>query len=226
MSVILSMSSKTLDRIYMANEKKSIVLNSSYVIISTKIRIKNSKAYPNIKCFNNALYPTNEVAERSLDNDIYRDNYIKQLSQPQCLLTIANLVKFAYDSDYPMIILASPTEYNKCLYIKILGKFIEAKFGYPVINYKKNPDVLHTMEDYKSKDCYEKVKKIIKKCRKKVHEEHLKTSDGQAIIRHMASNASKKKLKKILDKRGLYKDGLSKEEMVDRYKTFCMDDII
>ena len=111
------------------------------------------------------------------------------------------------------ILLTTKSE-MKTGYLKALSEIIEDMFEYPIIDYKK--------DRYKSFTYHPaRVGKNIKYYEDNVLKEFLSTSIGrEKALEYM----TKKEMKKILKKKGLYSKVMSKSDMKDMLKVFYVEE--
>lgn len=208
------MNSKTFKDEFLQLESYKDILNSQYVLVSTRIR--SGGKYQNVISANNIIYPNPSVFI-AMDDDIFRERYLEQLES--CKPFLATLIKGSIEEDFNIIFMCSKKE-NKINYLQILADFVFLEFGYPMYEYRLY--CIGACKLYK----YDKYK-ILKKCNKildkaKIHEIEKASRKASHIeeIEKRLKELSKDELKKELKSRSLYKKGMSKSDMIEMLSAF------
>ena len=207
------MDSKTFFDIYIENEKYKTILNAQYVLVSSKIRLKNRYGIDNAITAVNTLYPSNNVFYRATSEDI-RDAYFEQLEENLSLLASIALIGVKAN----IVFLCTKNE-MKLKYMKHLVYFYKERLGIDVYDYR---EIVTGLVEYQKPDkkTLSRIDKIVKE-KKILNREVLKKSrDGMMSIHNDLKNTSKNDLKKELKSRGLYIDGMNKNEMIEMLEAF------
>lgn len=213
--MIFWMDSKTFQDVFLNNEDDDDILDTQYVIISS--RIKTRKAPNNIISAYSTLYPDSGVC-MSVDQEVFEDRYFNQLDENVVL--IASIIKYALDDNKNIVFICSKSE-KKLHFMDTLEYYIHIKFNFPIYKYKDYANGLLKEVKFDKKAVLDKCNKILKKAEKKKINKLKSTEKGRKALRKEYEEKSKKELKKILKKKGINPDNLTKEEMLDMIDTFC-----
>ena len=77
--------------------------------------------------------------------------------------------------------------------------------------------------EYKKKEVLKECKKYCKEASLKSRHEKMKTERGRQELKKEFKSLPKKKMKKELERRDLYIDGMSRKEMVEVYELFVLN---
>lgn len=208
--MILYMNSKTFQDMFIVEEKRKTILKAQYVLVSTRIR-KHSSDYQNILLAVQTLYPDTDTMSKLYSKE-QKQAYFRQLDENIELISI--IVKTSIKEDYDIILMCSKNEW-KLKYMKWLAEYIMEKFGCPVYDYKKLKKGEQKLIKYDKDKVLKKCKKKIKKSFDKEIDKLSETSKGRKIIMEKYKSFDKKELTKLAKKEGLYKDGMSKKDILD-----------
>lgn len=206
------MSGKTFLTQYI-NEDLDKVWKTQFVIVSSTI--KKSGKYEKKKRMinaNNLLFPKEDLIVDYKDyrhNDAYKARYYDQLDANKPFF--ATLIKFVIDKRTTVVFLCGERE-KKYGYFEIMQDYLEDEFNFHIYNYKKYKEGKEKVFRINSSLVLKKCDKILKKA-KKYKSEQAMSSDYTRM--HYIKSLSKKELKKELNKRSLYSDGMTRSEMED-----------
>lgn len=209
------MNSKVFQDYFLKNESYKTILNAQYVLISSRIRKSDTK-YKNIISAYNYLYPSTSVIVKMTDED-FRAEYFNQLDSNKALLS--TLILGSINEGFNIIFLCTKNE-DKLHFLKYLSEYIYMEFDYPVYEYKSYSNGKMHLIDYNPKSIVKRCNKILKKAKKLQYEKNLTTELGRKQIKSEFSSLSKKDMKKELESRNLYTDGMSKKEMIEMFELF------
>ena len=126
------MNSKTFQDHYLVHERDSDILNTQYVIVSSRIRKRQN--FKNILWAYNALYPQTNVMIKSTEED-KKEAYMNFLKENN-MGFLASLVLLSIDKDFTIVLMCTKNEW-KLSHLQYIKEFIETEFKYPVYDYKK-----------------------------------------------------------------------------------------
>lgn len=211
------MTSKVFQDEFLTNEDDDVILDSQYVIVSTRIRARRDKKVTNVVLGKAMLFPDARVCGATTKEEM-KERYYEMCEQPTTVAFLATLVHGAIKEGYNIIFMCTHNE-RKLHYLECLANFIYIKFGYPVYEYHKLEN--STIIQYNKKQVLKKCNKYIKRSKKKQTESLLAAGEkGIKKVMEDYKKMSKKKLKKILEKQSLYSEGMDKEEMLDTIEVF------
>lgn len=205
------MTSKDFENIFLENEDDDDILDTQYVIVSSRIR--SGGRYKNILSAYNILFPTNNVIiEANLKK--FKTAYIDYIEKNR-LAFLASLVLACIEKKVNIVFICSKKE-SKLMFLEALAFVIYKNFDYPMYNYKEyvNGDI--SLIPYDSDKVAKKCKKILKKTSDLSNINKLQKfneKDKEGAIKYFKKNP--KRLKKILKKKGLYTKSMNKYEMLD-----------
>ena len=204
------MNSKELET-FINNESDDNILEAQYVIVSNRIR-RVGTAHNNI-IQASVLFPDSSVAI-ALDTDEFEDLYYRQLDDNKTLLAL--LISTVIIEKMNIIFLCTKRESKLGNYLKLLANYVFNEFDFPVYNYMEMARGEVEVYDYDDAEVYSRCKKLIdvakdKQLLDKINNDR-KMSDG-----------NKKRLKKLLKKKGLYRKGMSFNEMKNVADVFLSD---
>ena len=208
------MSSKTLQNVFLVNEKDKDILKAQYVLVSTRVRKRGE--YENIVSATNILFPSSSVCSAITLDDL-RDRYFKQLDESTAF--IAALIKGSIEENYNIIFLCSKRE-MKLKYLQFLSEYIYIKFGYPVYDYNNYALGISKILKYNKKEVMHLCNGILNDAKNKQMMKDLNSERGRQKILKDYKKKDKSELKKILKNHGLYSKGMSKSEMIDTIEVF------
>lgn len=209
------MDSKVFRNEFLTRERDKDILDTQYVIISTRIRKRDSK-FMNICVYNSKLYPASSVLMCKTEEDM-NDEYNEQLENE--LVVLATLVMGCIEEGYNIVFMCTEQE-SKLNYLRYLSEFIYSRLGYPVYDYSLFVNGRNRIMKWDEKSVKKKCQKIIKQAKSKRFKENLKTEKGRKQNVKSFSQLSKKEMKKHLKSRSLYYDGMSKAEMIDTFEVY------
>lgn len=209
------MDSKVFRNEFLTRERDKDILDTQYVIISTRIRKRDSK-FMNICVYNSKLYPASSVLMCKTEEDM-NDEYNEQLENE--LVVLATLVMGCIEEGYNIVFMCTEQE-SKLNYLRYLSEFIYSRLGYPVYDYSLFINGRSRIMKWDENSVKKKCKKIIKQAKSKRFEENLRTEKGRKQNVKSFSQLSKKEMKKHLKSRSLYYDGMSKAEMIDTFEVY------
>lgn len=213
------MTSKTFRDIFLPYEHDEDILNAQYVLVSTRIR-RTSNEYNNI--VNAAvLYPEPEVC-MAYNADTFRETYFKQLKENMMLLAI--LVRSSIEKNYNIIFLCTKNENKMGHYLNLISEFIYLKFGYPVYNYKEYVSGKYELVKYDKAKVYAIANKYIKKMKYTEKTKEISQNFNSILDETSYVNKHKKTIKQILKANGLYRKGMTDNEMANMI-SLCINDI-
>ena len=217
--MIFIMNSKMFQDLYLVHERDKDILNTQYIIVSSRIRKRES--VKNILYAYNSLYPPSEVMIKNTEED-KKEAYMDFLTKNNIGL-LSSLVLLSLEKNFTIVFICTQNEW-KLRHLQYIAEFIEDKFKYPVYNYK---------EYYKNfiKKDNEPIKVNEVKCRRKIKAwekyfknnqtaENMKTEKGRKLIMSDFKSKSKKKKRKILIERNLYYNGMDNSEMDEVFELF------
>lgn len=200
--------SKVYQNIFLRHESYQDILKSQYVLVST--RISSSGEYENIVQARNMLYPNPEVCS-TMDSNSFKNSYFNQLESNKAFF--ATLIKGSIEEKYNIIFMNTYKEEKNMKFLEYLSEFIFIHFGYPCYNYKYYSLGMISLIKYNKKD-------VLKICNEYLKEAKDNYNNDKNNKLKNFKKMSKKKLRKILQKEGLYMDGMDKEEMLESIKLF------
>lgn len=208
------MDSKVFQNVFLVNERDQDILKAQYVLVSTRIRKRDHK--DNIISANSILFPNAHVCSALTDDD-FHDRYMTQCNSSKPF--IATLIKGSIEEGYNIIFLCTKKE-NKMKYLQYLSDFIFLEFGYPVYEYKLYSSGASQLRSYKKDKILKKCNKILKEAKDTNYQKEILTEDGRKRIIKDFKSMKKSELRKNLEKRNLYQEGMSKKDMIEMMETF------
>lgn len=211
--MIVCIDSDTFLNHFILEQSPKTILGATYIVASNNIRF-GTKYSNQIK----ALFLPTEYAiiamndEKSIkasSNSEYVKRYFSELEED--IRSIAIIIKMSLMLDALVIILATSREVKAYNHIKLFRIFVKEKFGYDIPMYKPGMN-LNKLSIPKKNDMVELCEDIIKKDKKKEKKILMKSENGK---KEYLSRFSKKELKKILKKNGLYRSAMDESEMID-----------
>ena len=212
--MLVWMTSKDFQNIFLKNEKDKDILNAQYVISS--LRIRKRKEHDNIISAQSILFPGANVCSALTDEDM-RERYLNQLVSAKPFL--AALIKGSIEEKYNIVFLCTKNE-GKMKYLKYLSEFVYLEFGYPIYEYKKFANGSAVILDYNEKKVLKICNTILKKAKDNQFKKDITTKEGRKRIAKDFKKMSKSELKKNLKSRNLYTKGMSKSDMIDTMRVF------
>ena len=208
------MDSKVFQNVFLVNEKDQDILKAQYVLVSTRIRRREHR--DNIVIANAILFPNSHVCS-SLTDDDFRERYLNQCNSNKPFL--ATLIKGSIEEGYHIIFLCTKKE-NKMKYLQYLSDFVFLEFGYPIYEYKLYANGALPLRSYNKDKIIKKCNKILKEAKDHNYEKEIQTKDGRKRIIKDFKSMKKSDLRKNLEKRNLYQEGMSKKDMIEMIETF------
>ena len=117
------------------------------------------------------------------------------------------------EEKYNIIFMNTYKEEKNMKFLEYLSEFIFIHFGYPCYNYKYYSLGMISLIKYNKKD-------VLKICNEYLKEAKDNYNNDKNNKLKEFKKMSKKKLRKILQKEGLYMDGMDKEEILESIKLF------
>ena len=207
--MIYFLDTKTLVETFTKEHTRKEILDTEFVIVSTRI---HSKVEKNI--FNSELYQEKLIF--SLDGDDSNRDYeiVKRglMDNERVVKFLIKLMTFVLVEKRTVVLLCSPNE-MKTGYLRLVAKVIENTFSYPVIDYKKE----------REKTFYYDPVVVAKKI--KVTEKYLLAHllEDESNRKEAVKLMSKKEMKKELKKLDLYHKDMTKSDMKDMLQTFFVE---
>ena len=206
--MIYFMDTETLTESFTKDHDWNEILETNFVLVSNRIQYRKtdhimySSLYDEKIIF--AMYGSKE------DYNIIRNSIEKSDKK---VFELIEMISKSMIFNERFILLTTKSE-MKTGYLKALSEIIEDMFEYPIIDYKK--------DRYKSFTYHPaRVGKNIKYYEDNVLKEFLSTSIGrEKALEYM----TKKEMKKILKKKGLYSKVMSKSDMKDMLKVFYVEE--
>ena len=211
--MIYWMNSKTFRDSFLMREDDKDILKSQYVLVSTHIGYSDS--LENVINATSILFPSPEVFGH-LDWDMYEDDYFKQLEKNKTFF--AQLIKGSIQEKFNIVFLCSKSE-SKFKYMQYISEFIRLEFDYPCYDYKKFVDD-GLLYKYNKDKVLKKCEKLIKIATDKRRELNSKTKEGRKENKKELKQMKKKELIKLMKDKGIYTNGLDKDDMVEMLSTF------
>ena len=213
--MIYYMNSNTFFDVFLEKEDDHDILQAQYVCVSSHIR-KRDTDVTNVVCLSSMLYPGPTVFNKGSFEEM-KSEYFAQLEE-EAIPFLAHLIYGSIKDNYNIILMCNKKEW-KLKYLKWLSEFIFYYFDYPIYDYKRFINGCGIIE-YDREKILKKTKKIIKETKN----ENTKKLEQSKLVRRKLMNQyksmSKKELKKILIKKELYTEGMSKFEMIDMLEAF------
>lgn len=206
--MIYFMDTETLTESFTKDHDWNEILETNFVLVSNRIQYRKtdhimySSLYDEKIIF--AMYGSKE------DYNIIRNSIEKSDKK---VFELIEIISKSMIFNERFILLTTKSE-MKTGYLKALSEIIEDMFEYPIIDYKK--------DRYKSFTYHPaRVGKNIKYYEDNVLKEFLSTSIGrEKALEYM----TKKEMKKLLKKKGLYSKVMSKSDMKDMLKVFYVEE--
>ena len=208
------MHSKTFQNEFLENESDKVILDTNYIIVSTRIRKRSDTK--NIISAYGFLFPDNRVMMQNMEEDM-KDEYFEQLDE-RAKGFLASIIIGSIEQKFNIVFLCTKEEYT-IPYLRWIQEFVLLEFGYPIYEYKSYTNGCKLLAYDKDK-VLKKCKKTLKQLSKNQYEENKKTESGRKEILELFKKMSKKKLVKELKKKGLYSKEMTKEEMVEMMYLF------
>lgn len=213
---IYYMNGKTFQTTFL-NENPSAILKTQFILVSSRIR-KNGK-HQNV--IGGAMFiPSGRILadyRNELDPNFFEQNYRDQLESQR--LALAVIIKGVVEENYTVVFLCSYKEW-RMKYLKILAKYINDTFHYPVYDYKKYKEGKITTVNYDRDDVISLCNHIIEEERREQRKRDMKTKSGRQNI---VDNMSKDEMIDELKSMSLYAKGMSKREMREMLELFFVD---
>lgn len=208
------MTSKVFQNDFLTNEKDNDILKAQYVIVSSRIRVRD-RNMENI-IVGNVLFPDHRVMAALTDEDL-RDRYEAQLDDNIAFL--CSLVKGSIEENFNIIFICTKNE-NQLHYLQYLADYIYMYFGYPVYEYHLYSIGASRLLSYDKRKIVKKCDETLDHVKSKQYKKMSGTKEGRKLIMKDYKEKSKDELKKILKKNNLYKKGMDKEDMLDMIEAF------
>ena len=202
------MDTETLTESFTKDHDWNEILETNFVLVSNRIQYRKtdhimySSLYDEKIIF--AMYGSKE------DYNIIRNSIEKSDKK---VFELIEIISKSMIFNERFILLTTKSE-MKTGYLKALSEIIEDMFEYPIIDYKKDRYKSFTYQTAR-------IRKNIKYYEDNVLKEFLSTSIGrEKALEYM----TKKEMKKILKKKGLYSKVMSKSDMKDMLKVFYVEE--
>ena len=209
------MNSKTFQDHYLVHERDSDILNTQYVIVSSRIRKRQN--FKNILWAYNALYPQTNVMIKSTEED-KKEAYMNFLKENN-MGFLASLVLLSIDKDFTIVLMCTKNEW-KLSHLQYIKEFIETEFKYPVYDYKKCILGKEKRVDINKQKTRKFIKNRVKKYKKEQLEDSIEFSDNKEKSFKYFKEMTKTEKKKFLISRELYYNGMTQNEMNEMFDTF------
>lgn len=213
--MLFYMHSKTFFDLFIENEKIKDILDTQYVLVSSRIRLNNREDTDNAITAINTLYPNTKVLNQATVYDM-RDAYFEQLNSNKPLL--ASIALMSLRDKKNIIFLCSKREMRQ-EYMNWLVLWFKEVLNIDVYDYRmfvadmliiKSPD----------KTTIDKCEKIVKKKKLKNRRDLKRTARGKEELRRNIKTMSKKEMINELKGYGLYIEGMQKYEMIEMLELF------
>lgn len=211
------MTSKVFQNVFLTNEPDDDILKAQYVIVSSRIRVRDKEHYPNILNAYNTLYPNSYVMSALTKEDLtvrYKENM-----REQNLALLASLVHISVSKNLNIIFLCTKSE-KKLHYLDSLSELIYEEFHYPVYDYEMYSLGVSKIISFDKGKVEKRCKKYLKNAK---HEYYRKIDDDEKrreVMMKDYKNMSKKELKEILKRNNLYRKDMDKEDMLEMVEVF------
>lgn len=202
------LNSKTFQNYFLVNERDKDILNAQYVIISTRITVRD-KNNDNI-VLANMLFPDAYVCESLTDED-FEDRYMEQLDDNKVF--IATLIEGSIKEKFNIIFICTKNEW-KLHYLEYISNYIYLKFKYPVYDYKYYCTGCKLLR-YNKRKIIKKCDKILKKAQEHEAEQMHNTDKGRKVLMKSYYKMSDNELKDILKENDMYKKNMKRQDMLD-----------
>ena len=209
------MNSKTFQDHYLVHERDSDILNTQYVIVSSRIRKRQN--FKNILWAYNALYPQTNVMIKSTEED-KKEAYMNFLKENN-MGFLASLVLLSIDKDFTIVLMCTKNEW-KLSHLQYIKEFIETEFKYPVYDYKKCILGKEKRVDINKQKTRKFIKNRVKKYKKEQLEDSIEFSDNKEKSFKYFKEMTKTEKKKFLISHELYYNGMTQNEMNEMFDTF------
>jgi hypothetical protein len=209
------MNSKTFQNHYLVHERDSDILNTQYVIVSSRIRKRQN--FKNILWAYNALYPQANVMIKSTEED-KKEAYMNFLKENN-MGFLASLVLLSIDKGFTIVLICTQNEW-KLSHLQYIKEFIETEFKYPVYDYKKCILGKEKYVGVNKQKTRKFIKNRIKKYKKEQLEDSIEFSDNKEKSSKYFKEMTKTEKKKFLISHELYYNGMTQNEMNEMFDTF------
>lgn len=216
--MIVIMDSKVFMKNFVANESDDTILEAIYLIASDRIRY--TKRYED-SCMRAPFKPTTtvirEMTKDAMDekemNLEYIRAYHKYLSQECSGFMATVLMEAEAHTDRTFIILTTKVESRTLLFPKYLQQWIFNEFEIAIPIYTKNTRLSDFIDFRLSEETKSRIAKVLRK-EKKHEEQRALTGDSKRKFAYL-KGLSKKELRKLLRRAGIYDEGSSKQDMLE-----------
>ena len=207
--MIYFLDTKTLVETFTKEHTRKEILDTEFVVVSTRIQSKKEK-----NVFNSELYQEKLIF--SLDGDDSNRDYeiVKRglMDNERVVKFLIKLMTFVLVEKRTVVLLCSPNE-MKTGYLRLVAKVIENTFSYPVIDYKKEREKTFY---YDPVVVAKKIKAIEKYLLAHLLEDESNRKEAVKLM-------TKKEMKKELKKLDLYHKDMTKSDMKDMLQTFFVE---
>lgn len=211
------MTSKAFQNSFLPNEPDKDILKAQYVIVSSRIRVRDKEHNPNILNAYNTLYPSAFVMSALTKEDL-QERYKEEMKERNLAL-LASLVRITITKNLHIIFLCTNNE-RKLHFLEALADTIYEEFYYPVYDYEMYSLGISKMIPFDKG-------KVLKCCKKYLSnakdEYYRKFDDNEKRKNAMMEDYKKmktKELKELLKQKDLYRKGMDKEDMLEMVEVF------
>lgn len=213
--MIYTMNTKTFDKIF-ARESVEKIERSSFLVISKRIRKSEEM---DAVIFAKKLFPSDYLlADYRAGKDplYFKEKYWEQLDDSK--LTLAIAVKNTIEEKVPLICICTKREWSLG-FMKLFAEYIEDRFEYPVIDYKKYKlkKIQISEIPYSPENTRKICNQVIKEEQKRKQKEKESTMEGRY---ELVTGMSKDEMRLMLKRINLYTPGLTKSEMRELLEDF------
>lgn len=211
------MTSKVFQNDFLTNESDADILKAQYVIVSTRIRVREKNKWKNIINCMNTLFPSPTVMS-TLDVDDMRDRYKEEMRENNLAL-LASLVNLCVTKDFNIIFICTHSE-RKLHYLEFLADLIYEEFGYPVYEYRMYSYGISKIINYDKEKVKKRSEKFIRNAKKEYYKKIKDDKERNKAMMKDFKSMKKSELVKMLKKHNLYKKGMDKEDMLEMIELF------
>lgn len=215
-SLIFIINSSDFEKIFLNNEDDSFILDTQFVIVSTRIK-KKSNSNENIVIATNILYPEYDFFCVEPKSELAKEGYYRQLGNAKPFLSA--LIKGSIKKGYNIFFICSDNEWKTFGYLKYLKDYIIDTFSYPVYSYKKYVNGC-SLYEYNEKYTLNFCNSILKNIKKDRYENLRRSEKGKYKLMREYKKYSRRDLIKRVKKIGVYHDGMSRSDMLDIIESF------
>lgn len=204
---IAYMDTKRFRDVYLVAEEDDDILNTQYIIISTKIKKRGDKK--NIIIANAFLYPDASVMMET-DKVSMKEAYFDQLEN-HALSFLGSLIRGTLEENFRIVFMSTRKEYKMMPYLKWLSEFVWRVFKYPIMEY--GDIFLGEKVKFNKQKVLKLTKKIMEEDREIEFRRNLQTVGGRERIKHQITLMTKKQLKQEMKRFSFNPKNCTKKEM-------------